>query len=85
MSLGASKAEGQEVDPDWTPLLGPLEPIRIRTAPALDHVRRAALVDGILCRWAFMLMADPAAALAESRRALRPGGTLGLAAIPSVG
>ena len=36
-------------------------------------------VDGILCRWAFMLMADPASAISESRRVLRPGGRLALA------
>lgn len=35
-------------------------------------------VDGVLCRWGFMLMADPAAALAETRRVLRPGGRLSL-------
>jgi ubiquinone/menaquinone biosynthesis C-methylase UbiE len=33
-------------------------------------------VDGVICRWAYMLMADPAAALAETRRVLRPGGRL---------
>jgi ubiquinone/menaquinone biosynthesis C-methylase UbiE len=31
-------------------------------------------VDGVVCRWGYMLMADPAAALAETRRVLRPGG-----------
>ena len=36
-------------------------------------------VDGILCRWAYMLMPDPAAAMAESRRVLRPEGKLALA------
>jgi SAM-dependent methyltransferase len=33
-------------------------------------------VDGVLCRWAYMLMIDPAAAFAESRRVLRRGGRL---------
>jgi len=36
-------------------------------------------VDGVLCRFGYMLMADPAVALAESRRVLRPGGRLTLA------
>lgn len=33
-------------------------------------------VDGVLCRWGFMLMGDPAAAFRETRRVLRPGGRL---------
>jgi SAM-dependent methyltransferase len=36
-------------------------------------------VDGVLCRFGYMLMADPAAALAQTRRVLRPGGRLTLA------
>jgi SAM-dependent methyltransferase len=36
-------------------------------------------VDGVLCRFGYMLMANPAAALAETRRVLRPGGRLALA------
>jgi SAM-dependent methyltransferase len=36
-------------------------------------------VDGILCRLGYMLMADPATALAETRRVLRAGGRLTLA------
>ena len=36
-------------------------------------------VDGVLCRHGYMLMTDPAAALAETRRVLRPGGRLALA------
>jgi ubiquinone/menaquinone biosynthesis C-methylase UbiE len=36
-------------------------------------------VDGVLCRFGYMLMADPAAALSETRRVLRPGGRLALA------
>jgi SAM-dependent methyltransferase len=31
-------------------------------------------VDGVLCRWGYMLLADPAAALSETRRVLREGG-----------
>jgi SAM-dependent methyltransferase len=36
-------------------------------------------VDGVICRFALMLMADPEAALAETHRVLRPGGRLVLA------
>ena len=36
-------------------------------------------VDGVLCRFGYMLMADSAAALAETRRVLRPGGRVTLA------
>lgn len=39
----------------------------------------ADAVDGALCRFGYMLMPDPAAALAETRRVLRPGGRLALA------
>jgi ubiquinone/menaquinone biosynthesis C-methylase UbiE len=38
----------------------------------------AASVDSVLCRFGYMLMADPAAALSETRRVLRPGGRLAL-------
>jgi SAM-dependent methyltransferase len=33
-------------------------------------------VDGVLCRWGYMLMPDPAAAFDETRRVLRAGGRL---------
>jgi ubiquinone/menaquinone biosynthesis C-methylase UbiE len=36
-------------------------------------------VDGVLCRLGYMLMADPAQALTETRRVLRTGGRLALA------
>lgn len=36
-------------------------------------------VDHVLCRFGYMLMADPAQALVETRRVLRPGGRLAFA------
>jgi ubiquinone/menaquinone biosynthesis C-methylase UbiE len=35
-------------------------------------------VDGVLCRWGYMLMADPQTALHETRRVLREGGKLAM-------
>ncbi len=43
-----------------------------------------ASVDAVLCRWGYMLMADPAAALSDTRRVLRPGGRLALAVWDSI-
>jgi SAM-dependent methyltransferase len=40
----------------------------------------AASIDGALCRWGYMLMADPVTALLQTRRVLKPGGRLALAA-----
>jgi SAM-dependent methyltransferase len=36
-------------------------------------------VDGVVCRFGYMLMADPAAALAQTRRVLRDGGRVAFA------
>ena len=36
-------------------------------------------VDGVVCRWGYMLMADPGAALEQTRRVLRDGGPLAFA------
>jgi SAM-dependent methyltransferase len=38
-----------------------------------------ATVDAVLCRFGYMLTADPGAALRETRRVLRPGGRVALA------
>lgn len=40
----------------------------------------AASLDGVLCRWGYMLMADPQSALRETRRVLKPGARVALAA-----
>jgi SAM-dependent methyltransferase len=40
----------------------------------------AASVDGVLNRWGYMLMQDSGTALGETRRVLRPGGRVALAA-----
>jgi SAM-dependent methyltransferase len=40
----------------------------------------AGSLDGVLCRWGYMLMADPENALRETRRVLRPGRRVALAA-----
>jgi SAM-dependent methyltransferase len=38
-----------------------------------------ASVDGVLCRFGYMLLLDPEAALRETRRVLKPGGRVALA------
>jgi len=45
---------------------------RVVDAEAIDLPD--GIIDGVLCRWGYMLMPDPARALAETRRVLRPGG-----------
>src|SRR5918998_5406632 len=47
--------------------------VRFKQIDAADAIDlEAASVDGVLCRWGYMLMADPEAALKETRRILRP-------------
>lgn len=38
-----------------------------------------ASVDGVVCRWGYMLVSDPGLAVRETRRVLRPGGRLATA------
>jgi ubiquinone/menaquinone biosynthesis C-methylase UbiE len=54
---------------------------RVLDAQAMDF--EDASFDGILCRWAFMLMPDPGTALRECRRVLKPGGRLAFAVFTS--
>jgi ubiquinone/menaquinone biosynthesis C-methylase UbiE len=48
--------------------------VEFRTMDAQEMDLPGESVDGVLCRWGYMLMADPVAALQETRRVLRPGG-----------
>jgi SAM-dependent methyltransferase len=54
--------------------------VEFRTMDAEWIDLATADVDGVLARWGYMLLADPATALRETRRVLRPGGRLALAA-----
>ncbi len=53
-----------------------VENTQFRTLDAERMDLESDSVDGVLCRWGYMLMIDPAAAFAETRRVLRPGGRL---------
>lgn len=50
---------------------------RVLDAESLELADRS--LDGVLCRWGYMLMADPAAALRETRRVLRDDGRVAAA------
>ncbi|MGH2945624.1 MAG: class I SAM-dependent methyltransferase [Solirubrobacteraceae bacterium] len=88
-AAGMLGAEGRLISSDISPAM--LEAARRRGAElGVEHVDYRVIdaeripvatdsVDGVLCRFGYMLMADPAAALAETRRVLRPGGRLALA------
>jgi SAM-dependent methyltransferase len=56
-----------------------LDNVEFRRLDAESLELDAASVDGVLCRWGYMLMADRAAALRETRRVLRPLGRVALA------
>jgi len=55
-----------------------LENVEVRVMDAEQIDLEDSSVDGVLCQSGYMLMADVEAALAETRRVLRPGGRLAL-------
>jgi ubiquinone/menaquinone biosynthesis C-methylase UbiE len=54
--------------------------VRFRQIDAETIDQPAASLDGVLCRWGYMLMPDAEAALKDTRRVLKPGGRVALAA-----
>ena len=57
-----------------------IENVEFRTIDAEWIDVGTAELDAVLARWGYMLLADPATALGETRRVLRPGGRVALAA-----
>ena len=53
--------------------------VEFRELDAEDLDLEENSVDGVVCRWGYMLMPNPAIALAETRRVLRQGGRLAFA------
>lgn len=66
----AARARAQELG---------LQNVEIKQANAEWIDIEVGRLDAVVCRWGFMLMADPDAALRECRRVLSPGGRLALA------
>jgi len=53
-----------------------IQNVEFKVIDAENNALTSASVDGVLCRWGYMLMLQPALALAETRRVTRPGGRL---------
>jgi len=59
--------------------------VELRTMQAEWIDLPAASVDGVLCRFGYMLLVDPETALRETRRVLKPGGRVALAVWDDLG
>ena len=57
-----------------------LDNVELRPMDAEWIDLETASIDAVLCRWGYMLVADPETALRETRRVLRSGGRVALAA-----
>jgi len=68
--LELARGRGQELG---------LTNVEFRELDAEDLDLEESSVDGVICRFGYMLMPHPAVALAETRRVLRPGGRLAFA------
>jgi SAM-dependent methyltransferase len=68
--LGQARARAAELG---------LDNVEFRELDAESLDLETAAVDAVLCRWGYMLMGDPGAALSETRRVLRPSGRVALA------
>ena len=57
-------------------IVGTARPVEWRQADAMELPFEAASFDAVVCQFGVMFFPDKAAAFAEARRVLRPGGTL---------